>query len=124
MRSIASRRKILPFSSSWRSTSAQSSGQFLHEAAKASGNSSSAEISPSSRSPASGGATASLQARHMASQSKLSTQSFTQAPAAATDNQLAPGDTIGVTINVALGSAPGNWEHPLHLLAECAPPGW
>ncbi len=37
-------------------------------------------------------------------------QSFAQAPAAATDNRLAPGDTIGVTINVAsFGSAPGNY---------------
>jgi hypothetical protein len=37
-------------------------------------------------------------------------QSFAQAPAAETDNQLAPGDTIGVTINVAsFGSAPGSY---------------
>jgi len=37
-------------------------------------------------------------------------QSFAQAPAAATDNRLASGDTVGVTINVAnFGSAPGNY---------------
>ena len=37
-------------------------------------------------------------------------QSFAQAPVVATDNQLAPGDTIGVTINVAnFGSTAGNY---------------
>jgi hypothetical protein len=38
-------------------------------------------------------------------------QSFAQAPAPASDNQIAPGDTVGVTINVAsFGSVPGNYE--------------
>jgi hypothetical protein len=38
-------------------------------------------------------------------------QSFAQAPAAETDNQLGPGETIGVTINIAsFGSVPGNYE--------------
>jgi hypothetical protein len=37
-------------------------------------------------------------------------QSFAPPPAPPTDNELAPGDTIGVTINVAsFGSAPGNY---------------
>jgi hypothetical protein len=39
------------------------------------------------------------------------TQSFAPAPAPASDNQIAPGDTVGVTINVAsFGSVPGNYE--------------
>jgi hypothetical protein len=38
-------------------------------------------------------------------------QSFALAPAPASDNQIAPGDTVGVTINVAnFGSVPGNYE--------------
>ena len=38
-------------------------------------------------------------------------QSFAQAPAAASDNQIAPGDTVEVTINVpSFGSVPGNYE--------------
>lgn len=38
-------------------------------------------------------------------------QSFARAPAPASDNQIAPGDTIGVTIDVAsFGSVPGNYE--------------
>jgi hypothetical protein len=40
-------------------------------------------------------------------------QSFAQAPAPApaSDNQIAPGGTVGVTINVAsFGSVPGNYE--------------
>ena len=38
-------------------------------------------------------------------------QSFAQAPAPASDNQIAPGTTVGVTIDVAsFGSEPGNYE--------------